>query len=254
MRKLGEHDLNIRGIQSMLTDELLIYLFEEKPHPLRDSMSMWLEGSRRFVEFVQTFRDKIRKKLRVSSTPEASLDLRLELETAYLLLQERQLSVAYEPLPGRQIRSPDFGVTYTTSMTFMVEVTRLHGVFTGSMPAAEDRLIDVVCNKLGQFLPQYSNVLIIGVDELYMSDAALQTIMQRLPQRAQQHDSTFWQRYGFSDRAAFFQQHQRLSEVLVRAAQLRADPPPAAWINPQARLALPGKARAALYRSHLRKG
>lgn len=237
----------------MSSDELLLYLFDDRPHHLRASVSMWLEDSRRFVEFVQVFRDKIRKKLRVSSTLEASLGLRLELETAYLLLQERALSVAYEPLPGRQVRCPDFGVTYTTSITFMVEVTRLRGVFAGSMPAAGDRLIDVVCNKLGQFLPQYSNVLIIGVDELYMSDAELQTIMMRLPQRAGQRDSALWQRYGFEDRAAFFQQFQRLSEVLVRGAQLEADSQPAAWINPQARLPLPGKARAALHRSHLRR-
>ncbi|MCB0122101.1 MAG: hypothetical protein KDE58_07650, partial [Caldilineaceae bacterium] len=109
----------------MVTEELLTYIFDGASHSLAPSMTTWLTASRRYTEFVTTFRDKIRKKLRTTPDPENLLDLRLELETAYLLLQERRLTVAYEPLPPRATRSPDFGVTYTTSLTFMVEVTRL---------------------------------------------------------------------------------------------------------------------------------
>src|SRR5678815_3846242 len=109
----------------MLTDELLNYLFDGKPHLLAESMGAWLTSSRRYASFVHDVRDKIRKKIRVTQDQETLLDLRLELETAYLLLQERTLSLAYEPQLAERVRSSDFAVTYTTSLTFMLEVTRL---------------------------------------------------------------------------------------------------------------------------------
>ena len=237
----------------MLNDELLIYLFEEKPHILAGPMNTWLASSRRFASFVSTFRDKIRKKLRVTKDQETLQNLRLELETAYLLLQERALRVVYEPEHSGPGRSPDFAVSFTTSLTFMVEVTRLRGVLTGTIPAEGERLADAICSKLGQFPPQRSNVLIVGTDDLYMTHNELQAVMLRLQQRAERSDSTFWQRYGFRDRAGFFQQYQRLSEVLVRGSQSQAGRSALAWTNPQARQPLPGKARTALYRSHALK-
>ena len=109
----------------MPTDELLTTLFREESHPLAEPMRTWLASSRRFTAFVTTFHDKIRKKLRATTEAESVLDLHLELETAALLLRESALDVAYEPLPIRQTRGPDFAVTYTTSTRFMLEVTRL---------------------------------------------------------------------------------------------------------------------------------
>src|SRR5690606_12299679 len=105
-------------------DELLNYIFDARPHPLISTFNTWLTATRRFATFVTTNRDKIRKKLRVAQDPETILDVRLELETAYLLLQERTLNLIYEPQPSGQSRRPDFAVTYTTSLTFIVEVTR----------------------------------------------------------------------------------------------------------------------------------
>lgn len=72
----------------MLTDELLAYVLDGRSHPLGQSMAAWLASSRRFTTFVTTFRDKIRKKIRATRDQESLLDLRLELETAFLLLQE----------------------------------------------------------------------------------------------------------------------------------------------------------------------
>lgn len=244
----------------MLTDELLAYLFDGKPHLLAEPMGTWLGSSRRFTAFVTTFRDKIRKKLRVTKDQETLHDLRLEFETAYLLLQERTLSLAYEPEQSKQVRSPDFAVTYTTSLIFMVEVTRLRGIATGVMPPLDngmsfeaERLADAICSKLGQFLPQRGNVLIVGVDALRLTQSDLQSIMLRIQQRAERNESTFWSRYGFQDRAEFFRHYQRLSEVLVRRTQWQADQPVVAWVNPQAKHPLPSKARTALYRSHTQR-
>src|SRR5512142_2221918 len=135
----------------MLSDELLAYLFDNLPHLLAAPMGTWLASSRRFAAFVDAFRTKIRKKLRSTQEKESLLDLRLELETAYLLLQERSLSLIYEPLPTGQVRGPDFAVSFTTSMTFMVEVTRLRRLPNeagGSALLAAERLADSACVKL----------------------------------------------------------------------------------------------------------
>ena len=241
----------------MLLDELLTYLFDGQPHILTDSMRMWLTSSRRFAAFVTAFRDKVRKKLRVTQDQETIYDLRLELETAYLLLRERALSLEYEPEQSRQVRSPDFAVTYTTSLTFMVEVTRLRTVQKESMssssndiPPEGERLADAVCSKIGQLFPQRSNVLVVGMDTMSLTQSDLQTVMLRIQQRAERNDPAFWKRYGFQDRADFFRHYQRLSEVLVRGTQLQIDEPALVWVNPQARQPLPGKVRTALHRSH----
>jgi len=241
----------------MLIDELLNYLFDGQPHILSEPMEMWLKASRRFTAFASSFRDKIRKKIRVTQDTETLQDLRVELETAYLLLQERSLSLIYEPEQSKQVRSPDFAVTYTTSLTFMVEVTRLRAVQKESIldskenisPESE-RLADAICSKMGQLLPQRSNVLVVGVDAMSLTQSELQTLMLRIQQRAERSDPAFWKRYGFQDRADFFRHYQRLSEVLVRGTQSQRKDPVVVWVNPQAKYPLPGKVRTALYHSH----
>jgi hypothetical protein len=241
----------------MLADELMTYLFDGRAHLLSKEVRMWLASSRRFTAFVTTFRDKIRKKLRVTQDQETLQDLRLELETAYLLLQERSLSMAYESDQSGHGRSPDFAVSFTTSMTFMVEVTRLRGATKGTMPSSnngilseDERIMDVICSKLGQLLPQRSNILIVGVDIPPLKQGDLQALMLRLQKRAEAKDSTLWQRYGFRDRADFFRHYQWLSEVFVRRSELQDDEVMTIWVNPQAKYPLPSKVRTTLYRSH----
>ena len=108
----------------MNVDDLHTYLFDGEPHLLSPQMLSWLTSSRRFTAFVRDAASKIRKKLHAAQEPESAADLLLELEAAYLLLQERQLSIDYEP-QTEQARCPDFAVTFTTHSTFMLEVTRL---------------------------------------------------------------------------------------------------------------------------------
>jgi len=247
----------------MLTDELLTYLFDGQSHILITPMATWLASSRRFTNFVTTFRDKIRKKLRTTQEQETLYDLRLELETAYLLLRERALSLVYEPQDCGQERCPDFAVTFTTSLIFMVEVTRLRTIqkiTSGSTPSqqenslkfslAAENLADTICSKLKQLSPQRSNVLIIGVDIPYQSQSDLQAALLRVQQRVERNDSAFLQRYRFRDRADFFRYYHRLSEVLVRGSQWQADEAVVVWINPQTKHPLPSKVRNTLYHSH----
>jgi len=242
----------------MLIDELLTYLFDGQPHQLATPMATWLASSRRFTAFVNTFHNKIRKKLRATQEMERLLDLRLELETAYRLLQERSLSLVYEPPTGGQSRGPDFAVTYTTSTIFMVEVTRgpaqvqepvlsFQNAPTRSLEG--EWIADMLCSKLGQLLPQYTNVLLVGVESSFLTQDTLRAAMLNLQQRAERNDAAIVQRNGFRDRAHFFQYYRRLSELLVRCPGLQTDGLLISWVNPQAKYPLPGKVRTVLYRS-----
>jgi hypothetical protein len=252
--------------QPKVVDELLAYLFDGRPHPLAPPVGDWLASSRRFTAFVTSFRPKIRKKIRTTRDPENLLDLRLELETACLLLREPSFGLVYEPPPSPRSRGPDFAVTFTTSMAFMLEVTRLRTVGpaprapaepggpeapaepTQGRPPDDDWLADTVCSKLGQLLPQRTNVLLIGVEAAGLAPEALRAAMLHLQGRAERNDPAIVQRYEFRDRAGFFRGYQRLSELLVRGPQ-QGGGRLIAWVNPQAKYPLPGRVRTALHRS-----
>jgi hypothetical protein len=241
----------------MLNNEVISFLFDGKSSPLSEAMVHWLASSRRFAAFVDMFRDKIRKKIRVIQTPQSLLDLQLELETAYLLLREKTLSVMYEPDHAKRVvRAPDFAVTYTTSMTFMLEVTRMRAPSLDSLQPISTtnnelapiilRLADTICSKLGQLQPKQANVLLIGMDTLTLTESDVRDAMRHIQGRAEGGDPAFLRRYGFRDRADFLGHYQRLSEVLLRGAKTGT---PVVWVNPQAKHVLPSKVRTALYRS-----
>ncbi len=252
-----------------MTDDLLTYLFDGKSNQLVQPTTAWLASSRRFAAFVTTFRDKIRKKIRTTQDTGGLLDLQLELETAFLLLQERSLSLAYEPEQSKRIRSPDFAVTFTTRLTFMVEVTRVQAdpksmtskvieQAPAPLPEAPEvspigvHLAEAVAGKLGQLLPQRSNVLLVAIEAARLTPDDIRNALLSMQQRAERNDLAFLQRHGLHDRADFFQHYQRLSEVLVRAPHFEAEKSMVTWINPQAKHPLPGKVRTVLYRSHSR--
>ena len=232
----------------MPTDDLLAYLFDGRPHLLAQPVAAWLASSRRFATFATTFQDKIRKKIRTTPERENLLDLQLELETAYLLLSERSLSVAYEPEMAKGIRNPDFAVSFTTSHTFMLEVTRIQADVKST---PEARLAAAIAEKLGQLLPQRSNALLVGIEAAELNQDDIQRALLGIQQRAEQNDQAFLQRHRFRDRADFFRHYQRLSEILVRQPQDQRGGSVVTWINPQAKHPLPGKVRTALYRSHV---
>jgi hypothetical protein len=250
----------------MKTDELIASLFDGRANLLAQPMAAWLAASRRFTAFVSANHTKIRKKLRTASDPESLRDLRLELETAHLLLRERSLSLVYEPQPGKYGRSPDFAVRFTTSLEFLLEVTRLRasetqvlsgaGELEGVEPAPgdphlENRFTDMLCDKLGQLQPGRINLLLAGVDTAAVSGLDLTPIMLRIRQRAEAGAPNLIGKHGFRDRAEFFSRYQRLSALLVRGIPMPAGEAVAFWANPQAKFPLPAKVRTALVRSHI---
>jgi hypothetical protein len=250
----------------MHVDEVLTYIFDGQSNPLLEPMAGWLASSRRFVAFVTAFRDKIRKKVRLAREHGSLLDLQLELETAFLLLRERSLSVAYEPEQSKGARSPDFAVSFTTSLTFAVEVTRLQleqdeaadsddpalmsppGIAPVTVALAA-RLADTVVGKLGQLLPQRGNVVIVAIESHRPISLDIRGAMLSLQQRAERNDLSLLQRHAFQDRADFFRQYRRLSEVILRMPQSETGAPLPAWINLQAKHPLPTKVRTVLYRA-----
>jgi hypothetical protein len=251
----------------MVVDELLTYLFDDPAHFLAASLAAWMTASPRFTAFVATYRDKIRKKIRGMRDAEGLRDLLLELETAYLLLQERRFAVAYEPYGKGKARSPDFSVTFRTRVTFNVEVTRMRvsnrsqrlnaEAISADHNAAEQplfdmehessRLADIVCGKLGQMLPNMINLLVIIADSSAACDLDVGEAMRRLKTRAESNDTSLFTRNGFYDTSDFFKHYQRLSGVLMRSAvDHEAAGCPVLWANNQAKRPLPRDVRVLL--------
>src|SRR6476620_11818016 len=109
----------------MPADDLLSYIFGNTRLPLAVQCAQWLGTSPRFRLFLETYRDKIRKKVRGVPAAEGYRDLQAELATALFLVEERRFSVEYEKFGVGKQRGPDFSVTFKTHLVFHVEVTRL---------------------------------------------------------------------------------------------------------------------------------
>lgn len=271
----------------MSTDELLDTLFEGRPHALAPVVAAWLASSRRFAQFARDHHTKIRKKLRAVQDPESIRDLHLELETAYQFTLAKDLTPVYEPATGAS-RGPDFAVRFTTSLEFMVEVTRLRAESdTTTVPEperaesnattapeperakaiddelgrgtqgalSERRLAGILAAKLGQTVTGRVNLLIIGLDAPPPSADELDAALRRIRRRVETSDADAIRRQGFTSRGNYLRRAETLSAILVRPApdpsrEPRPAPPPrvALWSNPRAAVPLPTKVRSAVLR------
>jgi hypothetical protein len=262
------------GRTQMTADELLIYIFGDQPHALAAQLADWMALAPRFKAFVATYRDKIRKKIRGTRDAEGLRDLLLELETAYILLQEHRLIVEYEKYGVGKARGPDFAVTYKTSIVFNVEVTRMRSS-DGNVASAQvtevgsdfeagatmlapplslsdkqyeiSKLIDTVCGKLGQMLASMINVLVVIPDDGRLDNTDVKGAMARLQERAGRKEREFFARKGFSGVQDFYKYYHRLSGVLVRGSlDHGASERPILWVNAQARHPIPADLRVIL--------
>ena len=77
----------------MPTSDLLPYIFTNTSLPLAVQFADWVNSSPRFRAFAETYRDKIRKKVRTITDAEGYRDLQAELATAYFLVLERRFLV-----------------------------------------------------------------------------------------------------------------------------------------------------------------
>ncbi len=210
--------------------DLSAYLFEGQPHLLSAELSRWMEDSARFTLFVETYRDKIRKKVRLAREPETALDLRGELEVACALLADRRLDVAYEPYASAKRRGPDFAVTYRRNLVFNVEVARMRAD-ESDFPRREERFLRLLLYKLGQMQPGMPNLLVVHTRSLLDLDR----FMQELKIRVERKDASFYEVSRYPNPAAFYKDFLRLSAILAWGAETQT------WINKQARPALEEK-------------
>ncbi len=230
----------------MLNDDLIQHILGDTAHPLAAPLAAWLATSPRFAAFVATYRDKIRKKLRTARDDHSARDLLLELETAYLLLQDRRVTIAYEPYSATKERAPDFAVTWTTKLRFNVEVTRMRTAADDEQHA-HIRLGETVCGKVGQMLPAMPNVLVIVAGNATQRQLDVDVALRQLKQRIDARDERLFAWYGFRTPADFVRQYERLSAIVLRSAWDDPIPTvPRLWINRQAKQSLPAPIRTLL--------
>ncbi|MEZ4515504.1 MAG: hypothetical protein R3C44_01240 [Chloroflexota bacterium] len=225
-------------------DDLLDYIFEGQQPPFYPEFEDWVRDSRRYRAFATTYRDKIRAKLRNIRDEDSLNDLRAELETAALLLRDKQFALEYEKHAAAKQRSPDFTVTYKTHTPFNVEVRRIRSLELGDDDgvAYSSKLMTVLCDKVGQTAPGIINLLWLVADDRMGEDDLLQAVTA-LRQLAERKDEEFFTRRGFKNSADFLKQYRQLSGIVI--PQSGED---ILWLNPIARHAVPTGIVAALHR------
>jgi len=221
--------------------DLMAYVFEGQPHLLFGEISQWLESSSRFTAFVETYRDKIRKKMRLAREPETALDLRGELEVAYCLLNDRRLDVRYEPYASAKRRGPDFAVTYRVNQVFNIEVARMRAEESAAavhgLPRREGRFLRILLYKLGQMQPGMPNLLVIHTRQEPGHSLDVVRLMQEIKTRVEGKDPSFYEMSRYLTPADFYKDFLHLSGILLWAAL----PEVQLWVNKQARPALDEK-------------
>jgi hypothetical protein len=222
--------------------DLIAYVFAGQPHRFSAELRQWMEASPRFTVFVETYRDKIRKKIRVTRGAESLLDLRSELQTAFCLLNDRRLEVAYEPYASAKRRGPDFAVTFRANRVFNLEVARIRlepGEAAGGnaidLPRKDERILRILLDKLGQMRPGMPNLLAIHVHEELARAIDLGRLMQEIKTRVEGKEPAFYAASGYTGPAAFYRDFLHLSGILLWCAGAQV------WANKQARPGLEEK-------------
>jgi hypothetical protein len=221
--------------------ELIAFLFETKGSHTAARMSEWIAESGRYAAFVAKNKDKIRKKLRVTSDKDAAADLLHELQVPYWLLQDKRFEVAYEPYMSGKGRGPDYAVTFRSSFTFNMEITHVRGLARSAAPVSNGptvffRLIDVLCGKLAQMRPNMANLLFIVTPADAPVDIELAAHVAWIKEKAEWKDAAFYKRQGFTSPSDFFKQFERLSAI---ALYKNGSEQTKLWSNVQARVKLP---------------
>jgi len=224
----------------MTFDELMSYIFAGQTHRFAAQFAEWATDSARFRAFAEIYRDKIRKKIRGIKDEPGLRDLQFELEIAYLLLQERRFTVEYEKYGVGKQRSADFLVTFRANLPFNVEVKRMRA---GAEARAEDlreptKLINTVCAKLGQLIPNTINLLALSAGGLAYRQDDIDQTMKLLKQHDDRKDEEYFTRRGFASARDFLHGYEHLSAIMIWHGW-DDDGPPVIWLNKLARRPLP---------------
>ncbi len=109
----------------MEDSELIHYILEGREGGRPLFPESWFRKSPGFRDFVCRYRDKIRGKFRAAETKAQVLDIRAELEFAYLVLLDDRFDVEYEKYGAGKVRSPDFAVVFEGAIAFNAEVKHI---------------------------------------------------------------------------------------------------------------------------------
>jgi hypothetical protein len=216
--------------------DLAPYIFTNTRLPLAVQFAGWVEESPRFRAFAETYRDKVRKKVRGISDAEGYRDLQAELATAYFLVQEKRFAVEYEKYGLGKQRGPDFSVTYKTHIRFDVEVARVRGGGPGSAPEP-GKLTGTLTAKLAQLPPSMMNVLVLAADGAEYGEDDLASGLRMLQERVERKDDEYFARRGFLGARDFVRHYSRLSAIRL----VTPGAPPVLRLLPQARHPLPAE-------------
>ncbi len=216
-------------------NDLLNSIFDNNQSALYPEFEGWVRASRRFKAFATTYSVKIRAKLKKVHDEGGMNDLRAELEAAMLLLREERFTLEYETYAAAKQRGPDFTVTFKTHTPFNVEVRRLRSREwdTDNSEARIGKLMEVLCDKVGQMPPSIINLLWLTSDDI-LAETDIAQAMATLRQLAERKTDDFFTRRGYKSATDFLRQYQHLSAIIVYHAT-----EPILWLNPLARYKAP---------------
>jgi hypothetical protein len=234
----------------MKTIELLDYIFDDPRSAFARRFATWVNESTRFKAFAETYRDKIRKKLRISRDPESRKDVELELDIARRLLVDRRFALEYEKYGTGKQRGPDFTVTFRTHTPFNVEVTRMRALAAAQVSEERSlagRIATIISAKVGQMPPSIINVLVLSTTDPNYTPDDLESALKLLNDRVQQKDEEYFKRRGFLGSRDFSRQFARLSAILYLGPPTETSPAPIPfWSNRHARHPVPADISSAL--------
>ncbi|MCI0713476.1 MAG: hypothetical protein L0154_25185 [Chloroflexi bacterium] len=210
-------------------DDVLNDIFDGKTPALYAEVDGWMRESRRFKAFVLDHHTKIRAKLRSARDADSMKEVRAELATAALLLREKRFTLEYEKYAAAKQRGPDFTVMFKTHTPFNVEVRHIHSVESDEPAARTDKLIAVVCEKVGQMPPSIVNLLWL-VDEREIAEADLIQTVTTLRNLAERKEEDFFTLRRFDNAAHFLKQFRQLSGIVLRQSGANV-----VWLNTLAR-------------------
>jgi hypothetical protein len=201
----------------------------------------WLAGSERFRAFAETYRDKIRKKLRSAGDADARRDVRAELQVARLLLTDRRFELAFEAYGSGKV-GPDLTVAFRGGRSFNLEVTRRRGAPDSTGNGAP------ILAKLRQLPPSVPNAVLDAVEGDTAEAFEVATATRAFRSRADAKDEVFFTDRGFEGTRGFYERYLRLGAVFVWCeGAAGADQRATLWLNRSARIAMPeAAARAGL--------
>ena len=105
--------------------EQVQFLTNGRDQRISKALEHWIRTSEGFANFVERNREKIRKKCITAKSFEDLEDVRFELEVPYLLLLDNRFEVEYEKFGADKKRSPDFTITFESSLEINIEVKRI---------------------------------------------------------------------------------------------------------------------------------